>query len=54
MQITPAEKTALVCDPTRAMNDMDNKHIAHAAGDTNLDFEISIDTSFKKQSFAIN
>ena len=53
MQITPAEKTALVCEPTRAMNDMDNKPIAHAAGDINLDFDNPIDTSFERRSFAI-
>ena len=48
IQITPAEKTALVCEHTRAMNDMDNKHIAHAAGGSNLDFDIPIDTSFER------
>ena len=54
MQITPAEKTALVCEPARAMNDIDNKHIAHAVEDSNFDFDNPIDTSFERRSFAIN
>lgn len=54
MQITPAEKTALVCDPTRAMNDINNIIIALGAEDSVFVFDFSIDPLFERQMLVIN
>jgi len=54
MQITPAEKIALVCDPTRAMNDINKKIIVHAEGDGVFTFGFSIDVLLERQSFVIS
>lgn len=48
MQITPAEKTALIYDPTRAMNDINNIIIALGAEDSVFAFDFSIDPLFER------